>query len=189
MVTSRQVPFLDIESIIASQGLCNPQGTLDLGVDDPENCDIDGIAPIYEMATDWMLLFTTDDEHPCGLDPGDIYVTNTAGWWGLYADDVNDLKIASSEDDPVDIDALAVNTEGDIDPGDPYKPRDPSFYKADWPNYAPSGMPDFSQYHNDPETGGAWPPTYCGPVAIWNSLWSLKLRLEPGTSAREPSRR
>ncbi len=140
-------------------------GPIDIGVPDPENCDIDGIAPVFEPATDYVLLFTTDANAPCGLDPGDIYVTDLGGSWALYADDVNDLKIAANEVQVVDIDALAINTGGELQIGHPYQPDDPTHYKADWPNYAPSGMPDFSQDHT------TWPPTWCGPTAVSDSLW------------------
>jgi hypothetical protein len=140
----------------------------DIGVPDPENCDIDGIAPIREEETPFVLLFTTDLEHDCGLDPGDIWVTDTAGNYWLYADDVNDMKIALNEDQRVDVDALAINDGGSFDPGEPYEPPDPddrTFYKADWPNYAASGMPDFSQDH------AQWPSTWCGPTALADSFW------------------
>jgi hypothetical protein len=135
-----------------------------IGVPDPENCDVDGIARIFDPDTQ-AFLFTTDLNAPCGLDPGDIYISDRAGNILLYADDVNDLKIAANEHQEVDIDALAINDGGDFVIGDPFEPDDPTLYKADWPNYAPSGMPDFSQDH----TG--WPPTWCGPTAVADSLW------------------
>jgi len=140
----------------------------DIGVPDPQNCDIDGIAPIREEDRPYVLLFTTDLDHDCGLDPGDIWVTDTAGNYWLYADDVNDMKIALNEEQRVDVDALAINDGGSFDPGEPYEPPDPddtTYYKADWPNYAPSGMPDFSQDHIQ------WPPTWCGPSALADSFW------------------
>jgi hypothetical protein len=49
---------------------------------------------------------------------------------------------------------------------------EPGFFKADWPNNAPSGMPDFSQDH------GGWPPTLCGPTAVWDSLWWFDSEME-----------
>ena len=78
------------------------------------------------------------------------------------------MKIALNEEQDVDIDALAINDGGNFDPGEPYDPPDPgdtTFYKADWPNYAPSGMPDFSQDHLQ------WSPTWCGPTAVADSFW------------------
>jgi hypothetical protein len=139
-----------------------------LGVPDPDHCDIDGITLgrlVNEQ--DWFLLFTTDAEADCGLDPGDIWLSLLYGSHSLYADDVTDLKIAVNEFQMVDIDALAVNEPPTgieiIDPYDP--PADEIFFKADWPNYAPSGVPDISQDHIQ------WPGTWCGPVAVANSLW------------------
>ncbi|RLB04420.1 MAG: hypothetical protein DRG83_04835 [Deltaproteobacteria bacterium] len=56
----------------------------------------------------------------------------------------------------------------------------PSWYKkAPYPDYAPSGMPDFDQKQD------AWGPpsqpqiyTWCGPVAVANSLWWLDSEYE-----------
>jgi len=50
---------------------------------------------------------------------------------------------------------------------------------GNWTDYAPSGVPDFDQKQDnwfDP-AGGAW--TYCGPVAVANSLWYFDSREEP----------
>jgi hypothetical protein len=59
--------------------------------------------------------------------------------------------------------------------------EDDEYWKPAYPDYALSGMPDFDQKQNgwfDPTTG-RW--TYCGPVAIANSLWWLDSKFEPGT--------
>jgi len=56
------------------------------------------------------------------------------------------------------------------------------YYKPNQTDYAPSGMPDFDQKQDgwfDP-TGGGW--SYCGPVAVANSLWWFDSREENGTS-------
>ncbi len=143
-----------------------------LGVPDPEKCDIDGISTIFEEETPFVILFTTDASAPCGLDPGDIYVSNNAGSYWLYADDVTDMKIAVDEYAAVDIDALAINYYGNFDPDGTYEPDDPNYYKADWPNYAPSGMPDFSQDH------AGWPLTFCGPTSVADSFWWFDSELE-----------
>jgi len=50
---------------------------------------------------------------------------------------------------------------------------------GNWTDYALSGMPDFDQKQDgwfDP-AGGKW--TYCGPVAVANSLWYFDSREEP----------
>jgi hypothetical protein len=55
------------------------------------------------------------------------------------------------------------------------------YWKSEYPDYAPSGMPDFDQKQNgwfDPASG-KW--TFCGPVAVANSLWWLDSEFEPGT--------
>jgi hypothetical protein len=145
----------------------------DIGVPDEENCDIDGISRYFDPDFPDSFLFTTDAEAPCGLDPGDIYVSDRGGNYLLFADDVNDLKIARDEDHAVDIDALAINWYGNFQVFEPYDPPPPPpFKKAEWPNYAPSGMPDFSQYHVQ------WPPTWCGPTAVADSLWWFDSEME-----------
>jgi hypothetical protein len=166
-------------NLISVAPLIWADAALDIGVPDPENCDIDGIAPIEEPGTPWRLLFTTDDTADCGLDPGDIWATDLMGLLALWADDVNDLQIARDEDHRVDIDALAINDGGDFQITDPFDPNpDDTFYKADWPNYAPSGMPDFSQDHQS----ALWPPpllgTWCGPTAVADSLWWFDSEME-----------
>jgi len=57
-------------------------------------------------------------------------------------------------------------------------PPDPRWYtKPPYPDYAPSGMPDFDEKQD------AWGPgqgvyTWCGPVAVANSLWWLDSEYE-----------
>jgi len=58
----------------------------------------------------------------------------------------------------------------------------PWHWKADKPDYAPSGMPDFSQMQNaswvnpNPPVG-TW--SWCGPTAVANCLWWMDSRFEP----------
>ena len=56
-------------------------------------------------------------------------------------------------------------------------PSGPWYVKPAYPDYAPSGMPDFD------ENQDAWGPnpgtfTWCGPVAVANSLWWLDSEFE-----------
>ncbi len=53
-------------------------------------------------------------------------------------------------------------------------------YKADWPDYSPSGMPDFEQMHLFPITGNN-PRTICGPTAMLDSLWWFDSEMECDT--------
>jgi hypothetical protein len=61
---------------------------------------------------------------------------------------------------------------------EPYTPTSPSWYvKPSYPDYVPSGMPDFDQKQD------MWGPgegiyTWCGPVAVANSLWWLDSEFE-----------
>ena len=55
------------------------------------------------------------------------------------------------------------------------------YFKPDYADYVPSGMPDFDQRqwgtYNWTDVGGAW--SHCGPVAVANSLWWLDSEFEP----------
>jgi len=60
----------------------------------------------------------------------------------------------------------------------------PTFYwkAGGWIDYAPSGVPDFDQKQDawkHPRTG-LW--TYCGPVAVANSLWWFDSKFETGNT-------
>jgi uncharacterized repeat protein (TIGR01451 family) len=52
--------------------------------------------------------------------------------------------------------------------------------RGEWIDYAPSGMPDFSQIQDAWGPNPFAPPwTYCGPVAVANSLWWFDSKFEP----------
>ncbi len=61
----------------------------------------------------------------------------------------------------------------------PYEPPPPPWYKKPpYPDYAPSGMPDFDQKQDK------WGPavgiyTWCGPVAVANSIWWFDSKYDP----------
>ncbi len=51
-----------------------------------------------------------------------------------------------------------------------YPPPAPWYYKPSYPNYAPSGMPDFDQKQDNwKNAAGQW--TFCGPTAVANCFW------------------
>jgi hypothetical protein len=64
------------------------------------------------------------------------------------------------------------------------EPRLPWYMKPPYPDYAPSGMPDFDQRQGgrylwqNPQTQ-QW--SHCGPVAVANSLWWLDSEFESNT--------
>ena len=69
-------------------------------------------------------------------------------------------------------------------PYEPQEPEEPWYIKPPFPDYAPSGMPDFDQrqggtYQWQDPAGGRW--SHCGPVAVANSLWWLDSEFEPNT--------
>jgi hypothetical protein len=55
-----------------------------------------------------------------------------------------------------------------------------SYWKPDYPDYAPSGMPDFDQKQDAWQKDGKW--TYCGPVAVANCLWWFDSKFETNTT-------
>ena len=60
----------------------------------------------------------------------------------------------------------------------PYEPSWPWYLKPPYPDYAPSGMPDFDQKQDK------WGPapgvfTWCGPVSVANSLWWFDSKFDP----------
>lgn len=62
----------------------------------------------------------------------------------------------------------------------------PEFYwkAGGWKDYAPSGVPDFDQRQDAWGVGAApgaadWRWTFCGPVAVANSLWWFDSKFEP----------
>ncbi|MDH5770902.1 MAG: hypothetical protein OEZ25_06415, partial [Candidatus Bathyarchaeota archaeon] len=58
------------------------------------------------------------------------------------------------------------------------------YWKPAYPDYAPSGVPDFDQRQDNwgkiDQQSGAWKWTWCGPTAVANSLWWMDSRFEPG---------
>jgi len=162
----------------------------DLGLPLLANCDIDALAtvigePHYPDANR-QILFSTDDQRNCGLDPGDIYISDGLGSHMLWADDVTQLRIAVDERDPVDLDALSVNDVGPFQPGNPYVPTAPPVWKSEWPDYAPSGMPDFSQDHATFPMAPLGGTTFCGPTAVANCFSWFDSKFEGVCSGGTP---
>jgi len=56
------------------------------------------------------------------------------------------------------------------------------YWKADYPEYAPSGVPDFDQKQDawgNNQYAPPWNWTWCGPTAAANSLWWMDSRYHP----------
>jgi hypothetical protein len=63
----------------------------------------------------------------------------------------------------------------------------PFYWKDGFCDYAPSGMPDFDQKQDawvNPPQSQTW--TWCGPVAVANSLWWLDSKFEPAQPPISP---
>lgn len=126
---------------------------------------IDTIAPC-----DWFVV----------IDPPTGWVPEPCSWWEIiwppvwagitFHIDVNDgingfhIDFVDDPPDPPIPPPWNVTAR-------PYEePPDPWYIKSPFPDYAPSGMPDFDQKQD------MWGPgvgiyTWCGPVAVANSLW------------------
>jgi len=62
------------------------------------------------------------------------------------------------------------------------EPPPPFYWKKDYPEYAPSGVPDFDQKQDAWGNNQYMPPwnwTWCGPTAVANSLWWMDSRYHP----------
>jgi hypothetical protein len=62
-----------------------------------------------------------------------------------------------------------------------------AYWKPSYTDYAPSGVPDFSQKQIGPAPIGLWKNSYnqwswCGPTAVANSLWWMDSRFETSTT-------
>jgi hypothetical protein len=55
----------------------------------------------------------------------------------------------------------------------------PMYWKPGYPDYAPSGMPDFDERQSNWTNINGW--SYCGPVAVANSIWWLDSEFEKNT--------
>jgi len=55
----------------------------------------------------------------------------------------------------------------------------PYWKRGGWADYALSGMPDFDQKQDQWWYSGPQDWTYCGPLAVANSLWWLDSKMEP----------
>jgi len=87
--------------------------------------------------------------------------------WNTTGVPVGFYTVSANATIPIDDDPGDNTMQGNIEE---VKQRPPWYKKAPYPDYAPSGMPDFDQKQDNwflPGTGWTW----CGPVAVGNSLW------------------
>jgi hypothetical protein len=154
------------------------------------------VPPTYMLTAEKKI----DDIEVCDwfkvLDPPD-FVPEPCSWWVIIWPPVwAGIHFHVDANDDVDMFHIDdVNGGGPPPPPPPpppwnvtavpYEPPSlPWYMKAPYPDYAPSGMPDFDQrqggtYPWQDPTGGRW--SHCGPVAVANSLWWLDSEFEPNT--------
>jgi len=135
-----------------------------------------------------------DDIQPCDwfvvIDPTTGWVPEPCSWWeitwprewagvkfhvdlsgdGMFHIDTVDQPPTPPTPPPFNVTAI------------PYEPPPlPWYMKAPYPDYAPSGMPDFDQRQWGTyiwqDLMGLW--SHCGPTAVANSLWWLDSKFEP----------
>lgn len=162
--------------------IANPDGTFHVDTVIPVgNFD----PPVYMVTAERKI----DDIAACDwfkiTDP--LNLPQPCSWWRIISpqewagiifhvdsnDGINKFHIDTVEGTlpPISIPPYSVTAE-------PYEPTPPSWYvKPPFPDYAPSGMPDFDQKQD------MWGPgqgiyTWCGPVAVANSLWWLDSEFE-----------
>jgi len=135
--------------------------------------------PIYELTAEKKI----DTIQPCDwfvvIDPPTGWVPQPCSWWEIIwpiewagitfhvdqsGDGIFHIDFVDDPPDPPTPPPWNVTAR-------PYEePSDPWYIKSPFPDYAPSGMPDFDQKQD------MWGPgvgiyTWCGPVAVANSLW------------------
>ncbi|HIQ05534.1 MAG TPA: DUF11 domain-containing protein, partial [Anaerolineae bacterium] len=110
-----------------------------------------------------------------GLRPGDHFI-NVVAWVGpdvQVSSTLTNTAIVTASNDISDANNTAVAEVHVI--------SDTMFWKAGgWQDYAPSGVPDFDQKQDPMWTepiSGNW--SWCGPVAVANSLWWFDSKFEP----------
>jgi len=135
--------------------------------------------PIYQLTAEKKI----DDINPCDwfevIDPPTGWLPQPCSWWEIiwpieWAGIT--FHVDQSGDGIFHIDFVDDSPDPPIPPpwnvtARPYEePSDQWYIKSPYPDYAPSGMPDFDQKQD------MWGPgvgiyTWCGPVAVANSLW------------------
>jgi hypothetical protein len=141
--------------------------------------------PVYELIAERKI----EDIAPCDTfsvisPPG--FVPSADSWWNITSptawagvkfhvdstDGISQFHIDRADQLPPSPipPPWNVTAESIIPPG-PY-------YKPSYPDYAPSGMPDFDQKQDNWLSGGVgW--TWCGPVSVANSLWWFDSKYDP----------
>ncbi len=125
---------------------------------------------IEPLGTDWTL-----------VHPSDYFDTRyTLDFWDDNCNGVidycDDIQLSTVDQSLfVHVDGLAVDiiVEKTAEP-------EPWYKKPSYPDYAPSGMPDFDQKQDawhPPLQAGHW--TWCGPVAAANSIWWFDSKYDP----------
>jgi hypothetical protein len=123
------------------------------------------------------------------IDP-QSWVPSPCSWWNItwptqwagvtFHVDSNDgiSKFHIDAADPLPLGPTPPPWNVTAKPAEP--PSGPWYVKPAYPDYAPSGMPDFDEKQ---DVWGPGPGTYtwCGPVAAANSLWWLDSKYETGT--------
>jgi len=152
-----------------------------------------GIPPTYELTAERKI----DDISPCDwfkvIDPPTGWVPEACSWWEIISPaEWEGVIFHVDSNNGVDMFHIDIVDGGGPPPPPPkppswnvtarsYEPPPLQWYmKPPYPDYAPSGMPDFDQRQGGTylwqDLGGRW--SHCGPVAVGNSLWWLDSEFE-----------
>jgi hypothetical protein len=174
----------DIGDVEFHVDIANPDGTFHV---DQVLPDMTTFSPTYAVAAERKI----HDIQPCDwftvIDPPS-FLPAPCSWWRVVWPTFGDVTFhvdANDGDHRFHVDI--VNGAWPV-PGvwnvtaESFEPTLPWYMKPAYPDYAPSGMPDFDQRQLGAywwNLSGVW--DHCGPVAVANSLWWLDSKFESNT--------
>jgi hypothetical protein len=147
------------------------------------------IPPYYQLGAEKKFVGIS----PCDwfrVESPNGFLPTVCSWWRItWPPEWAGLEFHIDSTDSIDkfhIDQADPLPQGPTPPpwnvtAEEFTPEDTWYWKANYGDYVPSGMPDFDQRqggtYNWVDQWGAW--SHCGPVAVANSLWWLDSEFEP----------
>jgi hypothetical protein len=177
----------DIGDVEFHVDFANQDGTFHVDIVEP----VTTFLPTYAIAAEQKI----DTLQPCDwfvvIDPPTGWLPPACSWWRItWPTEWAGVTFHVDSNDGISQFHID-NVIGQLTPRTPppwnvtaerYTPTLPWYMKSPYPDYAPSGMPDFDQRQNGTfwwNLTSVW--DYCGPVAVANSLWWLDSEFEPNT--------
>jgi hypothetical protein len=177
----------DIGDLEFHVDIANPDGTFHVDI----ASQVTTFLPTYAVAAEQKI----ETIQPCDwfvvIDPPTGWLPPSCSWWRITWP-TEWAGVTFHVDSNDGISQFHIDNVGQLAPRNPppwsvtaeyYTPTLPWYMKSPYPDYAPSGMPDFDQRQGvvGPwvDQGGTW--SHCGPVAVANSLWWLDSEFETNT--------